>query len=64
MSNLPYAQKQISEKKPEISLLLQQYSFTHLLVSAQSQELDRLIYLFLRQNSNMSSCTCMEKRTT
>ncbi|QWH75515.1 Spo0E family sporulation regulatory protein-aspartic acid phosphatase (plasmid) [Bacillus mycoides] len=54
----------MSEKKPEISLLLQQYSFTHLLVIAKSQELDRLIYLFLRQNSNLSSCTCMEKRTT
>ncbi|MGE6616245.1 Spo0E family sporulation regulatory protein-aspartic acid phosphatase [Bacillus mycoides] len=55
MPKLPCVQKQIAEKKEEILLLLQQYSFTHPIVIAKSQELDRLIYLFMHQNSSLSS---------
>ncbi|WP_336769427.1 aspartyl-phosphate phosphatase Spo0E family protein [Bacillus bombysepticus] len=59
MPNLPYTQKQITEIKQEILLLLQQYSFTHPLVISRSQELDRLIYLYMRQNPTLPFCTCM-----
>ncbi|OUA85900.1 aspartyl-phosphate phosphatase Spo0E family protein [Bacillus thuringiensis] len=55
MSKLPYVQKQITEKKQDILLLLQQYSCTHPIVLAKSQELDRLIYLFMHQNSSLGS---------
>ncbi|MGE6553103.1 Spo0E family sporulation regulatory protein-aspartic acid phosphatase [Bacillus mycoides] len=61
MPKLPCVQKQIAENKEEILLLLQQYSCTHPLVIAKSQELDRLIYLFMHQNESLSSCTCMKK---
>ncbi|MGE6618937.1 Spo0E family sporulation regulatory protein-aspartic acid phosphatase [Bacillus mycoides] len=64
MSKLPYGQKQITEKKQELLLLLQQYSCTHPIVIAKSQELDRLIYLFMHQNASQSSCTSMKKRMT
>ncbi|MGR5965393.1 Spo0E family sporulation regulatory protein-aspartic acid phosphatase [Bacillus cereus] len=51
----------MTEKKQEILLLLQHYSCTDPIVLAKSQELDRLIYLFMHQNASLSSCTGMKK---
>ncbi|MBJ8025009.1 MULTISPECIES: aspartyl-phosphate phosphatase Spo0E family protein [Bacillus cereus group] len=49
-------QEQIEIKKQELLQIVKEYGFTHPLVISHSQELDRLIYLFMIQLPKPASC--------
>ncbi|PEO38409.1 aspartyl-phosphate phosphatase Spo0E family protein [Bacillus wiedmannii] len=50
-SNVTHLQKQIEEKKKQLQQLVKAYGYTNPIVLACSQELDQLVYLFMRDYS-------------
>ncbi|PFT93035.1 Spo0E family sporulation regulatory protein-aspartic acid phosphatase [Bacillus thuringiensis] len=50
-SNVLHLQKQMEEKKKQLRQLVRAYGYTDPLVLACSQELDQLVYRFMRDYS-------------
>ncbi|OUB82595.1 Spo0E family sporulation regulatory protein-aspartic acid phosphatase [Bacillus thuringiensis serovar medellin] len=50
-SDVTHLQKQIEEKKKQLRQLVKAYGYTNPIVLACSQELDQLVYLFMRDYS-------------
>ncbi|PYE87648.1 aspartyl-phosphate phosphatase Spo0E family protein [Bacillus sp. 196mf] len=50
-SNVTHLQKQIEEKKKQLQQLVKAYGYTDPLILVCSQELDQLVYLFMRDYS-------------